>query len=365
MSRPMKYVAGVVVFLVLAAAVAGFAYWSAQHDPDEINPGFFVDGTKVEEPPLLITVGDQEVPFEIYRHYYLVYKAYFESYYSPDLYENDPDGTNIIILKQAAQEQIQYLYAWLAIADEIGVTLTEEEEQEIIATVEEEKALHGSNYDNYLAENHYLNEENCIEIQKLQNLVTKSIETYTEQVSEENEAGLIEEVDADFEENYIAVKHILIEVVEAEEGASESDVSPADEARETAQDLYQQITASDDPATLFDQMMHEHSDDPGLETNPDGYTFTEGTMVEAFYQTSMELNEGEIAEPIFVDSEGYSGYHIIMRIPLSEEEKETNRESAISAKIDEMVMEKAEEELANLPITTTEAHDAFKAEDIQ
>ncbi len=365
MSRPMKYVAGVVAFLVLAAAVTGFAYWSAQYDPNERNPGFFVDGTKVEEPPLLITIGDQDVPFEIYRHYYRVYKAYFEAYYSEDLYTDDPDGDNIAILKQAAQEQIQYLYAWIAVADEIGVTLTEEDEQEIMALVEEDKALQGSNYEEYLAEKHYLNEENYIEIQKLQTLVSKTIEEYTEQISAENEASLAEEVDAEFDENYITVKHILIEVIEAEEGAPESEISPIDEARATAQGLYQQIITAEDPEAMFDQLMHEHSDDPGLETSPDGYTFTEGTMVDAFYATSIELSEGEVAEPIFVDSDGYSGYHIIMRMPLNEEEKEANRESAISAKVDEMITAKEEEEIAKLPITTTEAHDAFKSEDIQ
>ncbi len=365
MSRPMKYVAGVIAFLVLAAAVTGFAYWSAQYDPNERDPGFFVDGTKVEEPPLLITVGDQDVPFEIYRHYYLSYKAYFEAYYSEDLYEDDPDGNNIAILKQAAQEQIQYLYAWVAIADEMGITLTEEDEQELIAIVEEDKALQGSNYEEYLAEKHYLDEENYMEIQRLQTLVTKANDEYRGQLSGENEASLTAEVDAEYDENYITVKHILIEVIEAEEGAPESDVSPIDEARATAQDLYQQITTAEDTEAIFDQLMHEYSDDPGLAENPDGYTFTEGTMVDAFYETSMELSEGEVSEPIFVDSDGYSGYHIILRTPLSEAGKEENRSSAISIKIDELITAKEEEEIAKLPITTTEAHDAFKAEDIQ
>ncbi len=66
---------------------------------------------------------------------------------------------------------------------------------------------------------------------------------------------------------------------------------------------------------LFDQLMTDYGMDPGVEQNPDGYTFGEGEMVEPFYEGAKALEPGQLSALIPTDY----GYHIILRLPLNEE----------------------------------------------
>ena len=81
-----------------------------------------------------------------------------------------------------------------------------------------------------------------------------------------------------------------------------------------AQDILAQLRASDDPSTLFDELMNEYSEDSGLAANPDGYLSTPGEMVSAYEQASFALGFGEISD--IVESE--YGYHIIIRDPVDD-----------------------------------------------
>ena len=83
---------------------------------------------------------------------------------------------------------------------------------------------------------------------------------------------------------------------------------------ETANDLLAQLRASDDPEALFAQLADEYSEDPGRETNPTGYIYTPGTMVQIFEDTAAALAPGEISDVIQSDY----GYHIILRKDLSQ-----------------------------------------------
>lgn len=74
--------------------------------------------------------------------------------------------------------------------------------------------------------------------------------------------------------------------------------------------------AEDTLATLkenpeqFDMLMATYSEDPGSIAKPDGYLFTEGDMVDAFYEGTLPLQVGEISG--IVESE--FGYHIILKV---------------------------------------------------
>lgn len=119
------------------------------------------------------------------------------------------------------------------------------------------------------------------------------------------------------------VKHILLTTVDTskpltdEDGKYTGEYEPLDEAtvaekRKLAEDILAQLEGSSDPVALFDDLMHQYSEDTGLPSNPDGYDAQEGQMVEPFEKASLALKEGEFSGIV----ESAFGYHIILRLPI-------------------------------------------------
>lgn len=128
-----------------------------------------------------------------------------------------------------------------------------------------------------------------------------------------------EEMQAAYERDYICAKHILIpapKIGEIPLADIANGVTPEDrereatEAKQFADDLYVQIETGAD----FDALMHQYSEDPGLVAYPNGYVFTKGEMVDAFYNGAASLQIGEVGAPVRSEH----GYHIIKREPLPE-----------------------------------------------
>ena len=121
------------------------------------------------------------------------------------------------------------------------------------------------------------------------------------------------------EAGVLHAKHILIkaEPVTDEAGNVTDDGMAA--ALTEAQGLYDQLMAAEDPMTLFDQLMTEHTDDVDASGNvnggAEGYTFGDGEMVTEFYEGTKALAEGEISQPI----QSPYGYHIILRLSADNE----------------------------------------------
>ena len=113
------------------------------------------------------------------------------------------------------------------------------------------------------------------------------------------------------EENGIySCKHILLST-KHEDGTDYSDAEKA-VVKTEADALVAELRASNDPVTLFNQLMEERSDDRDSEGNlngPDGYTAVPGQMVAAFEEGAKALSVGQISDPV----ESEFGYHIILR----------------------------------------------------
>ena len=115
--------------------------------------------------------------------------------------------------------------------------------------------------------------------------------------------------------NAYTVKHILLATVDTNT-RQPLDEATAQQKKEQAQQLVDQLKASTDLNADFDKLMRQYSEDPGLVTNPDGYTFTDAdtaSLDPAFDTAAKALAEGEMSGIV----EGMSGYHIILRMPLA------------------------------------------------
>ena len=114
--------------------------------------------------------------------------------------------------------------------------------------------------------------------------------------------------DEDYNTYATYADHILIATQNMQNGEMLTQQQQV-EKYQLALDLAEQIHAADDPIAKFEELAAEYSDDPGREANPTGYIYTAGTMVAEFEATASSLLPGEISEPVQSDY----GFHIILR----------------------------------------------------
>lgn len=142
------------------------------------------------------------------------------------------------------------------------------------------------------------------------------------------------------------VKHILLMTVDqaTNEPLEESEIA---QKKAAADDLLAQLRASEDPITLFDQLMNEYSEDGGLLANPDGYIFDAGdSLVGGFREAALALTVGEISDVVETDY----GYHIMLRLPIDPADY---RDACVS----ELMESRIDAERDRLGVTRTAAFD--------
>ena len=143
---------------------------------------------------------------------------------------------------------------------------------------------------------------------------------------------------------YYRVKHILLNTEGLDDAAKAEKLAQAE-------DLLEQLKAADDHIALFDELMLEYGEDPGVASNPDGYEAYPGQMVTEFEEASLKLKDGELSGIV----ESPFGYHIILRLPL---DLEKYRSSMAMTQMDQWI----DEELEARGIETTEAYDSIDVE---
>ena len=145
-----------------------------------------------------------------------------------------------------------------------------------------------------------------------------------------------EEMDTYIEENDILyAKHILLATVDLNTREPLDEAAIA-EKKATAESLLSQLRASADLPTDFDALMNQYSEDPGLASYPDGYTFTANEMYAVFEEATRALEFGQISG--LVESE--AGYHIILRLdPDTESTRQQYRADLMTAQMQEWINE--------------------------
>lgn len=155
------------------------------------------------------------------------------------------------------------------------------------------------------------------------------MEASTHEPSEQELAGYITD------SNIYRVKHILFSTLDDNREPLPDDQIA--EKRAQAEDVLSQLQIAADLPAKFDELMNQLSEDvrneDGTLAAPDGYRAGPGEMVAPFEEASLALKEGELSG--IVESE--FGYHIILRLPLTDEDKAEYREGYRDNAMDQLM----------------------------
>ncbi|MBR2021468.1 MAG: peptidylprolyl isomerase, partial [Clostridia bacterium] len=131
-----------------------------------------------------------------------------------------------------------------------------------------------------------------------------------------------------------------------------------------ASDIWQEIRIkrSDfDANSEFDALIEKYNEDPGMESNPDGYYFGKGEMVPEFEESAYSLEEGKTSGLV----ETSYGYHILLKLPLEDDEAIYGSNAFFSI-VNSALYEEITKDLDSFTVEYAENHDAriadFEAE---
>ncbi|MDD3429833.1 MAG: peptidylprolyl isomerase [Oscillospiraceae bacterium] len=337
---------------------------------EAVEPGIFVDGKKVELDPVA-TVAGHDVSFDMYRYFYLYYKAQMDGG-DATVWENEE---TVAQLTSTVEETLKSFYAVKIMAEENNIALTDEDKAEIETSL-------ASNIENFGSEEAYqaaLVSANCTPE------VYEELMANTMLQQRVFEALYSDDFSAVFEDEYVRASHILVsfgtpeyEKTETPENATDEQKAAIDAENEekyntamaalkaeklkTAEAVLAKAQKGDD----FEALITEYNEDPGMALNEenhyDGYCFTTGEMVKEFEEAAFALKDNEISGIV----ETSYGYHIIKRLPMDEAFKTANFEASLytSRFVDEFYSH-AEDVMATLKVEPAKGFDKITPTTLQ
>ena len=285
---------------------------------------------------VVCTVDGSEVTWEEYyywlnynREYILAYLGTIEDWNS----QYTEDMTFADVLLESASNGIAQYHTMQTWAAELGVTLSEEDEAAIVEYFETTADSYSGDGDGVCTEEEAAAFQEYLDTlfvsRELYDFITEvsllQSDIYVEQFGADAEAITDEEVEAWIDEQgLLSAKHILLLT---------NDLTDEDEiaaVREQAEELYAQLAAVTDQEemiALFDTLMAEYGEDPGMQSQPDGYVFLPAQMVTEFSDATaaLDVNYGlsEVVESSY-------GYHIILRLPITRDSLVTDSSTGYS-----------------------------------
>ncbi len=263
----------------------------------------------------VMTVNGQEVPAGEYAANYLYSKATIETVMSQygvsDLWNSDFAESYKEQLSDVARSQTASLYLIPKQFEAAGLSLTKEEED----SAKEPNPIMAPQLTSW----------------GFTDALTERLARYFLMLEKLDahyfgEGGVMspgeDEIEDYFQQNYYRAKHILVSTRD-ENNQPITDEEQLAAIERKAQELYQRAAGGED----FDALIAEYGEDPGMSSNPDGYQFTNGTMVAEFQDGTAALGFNEISAPVQSDY----GWHIILRLPLLESKRSEVHSDIVTA----------------------------------
>ena len=315
--RILALVLAVAISAAAGAAVLRFAPEKPVFTPGQIDAGITYEATGVASDEIVARVGDNSAPAELltyqigYSCSYLDYMLQMYGEEGLDLKGTMPTGENTAdYIRAESLELLKQQLVLEKLTAQYDIALSDEAEAELAAQREEYVAELGE--DGYLAELYKLglSEAGYDRVMRANYLYEALYSAYNDPDSAFYPSDDVLHAYA-AGAGYITADHILLMTIDQATREPLDDETVA-QKRELAEDLLWRLRDSSDPIALFRELADEYSEDPGHQTNPEGYTFTQGTMVESFDAAARALGENEYSDVV----ESEYGFHIILRRPL-------------------------------------------------
>ncbi|MEG2769995.1 MAG: peptidylprolyl isomerase, partial [Oscillospiraceae bacterium] len=256
--------------------------------------GLYVNGNKITEPSIM-TLDGEEVDFDTFRYYYLgMYNAALKQ--DPKFFDKEE---NVKQFKTAVEDSLKSGYLITKLLKDNNITASKEIEDYVDAGIAEAAKSYKTPAEFEAAiQSAYMTKDLFRNLQ-----IEDALQPELMMAMVSDEASLKKDV--------LRAKHVLVQFDEAP-AADSDEAKTFDEAAmkaeklKKAQDIADRAKKGED----FDALIKEANDDPGMASNPDGYYFVEGNMVDEFYKGTKELEIDATSEPI----ETSYGYHVILRL---------------------------------------------------
>lgn len=225
-----------------------------------------------------------------------------------DWQTKDINGKKAIeVAKEQALDIAAKNIAYKIIYEKLGNTITDSDR----VAIEQSKTSIVSQYDSNGGYDEFLKQSNISDefIDMLCESMYCSELLYTDfssgiEVSDEEVGAFYNEHFDEYFAPYRRAKHVLILTQDEETQEAFSEEKKA-EAKAKAEEILQRAKSGEN----FDGLVSKFSQDPGSATSPEGYTFTDGEMVQEFENCVDSLKSGEIG---FCETS--YGYHIVKRL---------------------------------------------------